>query len=294
MPNRFRALITDLDNTLYNWYAFFIPAFYGMISDAARILDCPESQLIEDMRRVHVRFGDVEHPFALIQSDLVRQRFPNLSEQDLVKRLDSAFHVFNQIRKDKLRLFPTVKETITALRDSGVTIIGHTDSKSFAAVGRLEKLNIIECFDVIYCQSRHTSEHPLPERRGYWTELLSKFPIRELPSHQKKPHPEVLKDILRGERITSAECVYVGDSKSRDILMAKRANVFSVWAKYGAWRDDQAYQQLIAISHWTGREIQEEIDYSVQAKSIQPDFTLNDEFGELLQLLAPARATVHT
>ncbi len=72
MPNRFRALITDLDNTLYNWYAFFIPAFYGMISEAARILDCPESQLIEDMRRVHVRFGDVEHPFALIHTDLVR------------------------------------------------------------------------------------------------------------------------------------------------------------------------------------------------------------------------------
>lgn len=294
MPRRFHVLITDLDNTLYNWYAFFVPAFYGMISEAAKILDCTESALLEDMRKIHIRFGDVEHPFALVQSSLVKQRFPNLSEQELVRTFDSAFHVFNQVRKDKLRLFPTVKETLAALRDRGVKIIGHTDSKSLAAVGRLEKLNIIEFFDVVYCQSRHASEHPLPERRAYWGELLSKLPIRELPSHQTKPHPEVIEDILRGERLKSTECVYVGDSKSRDILMARQASVFSVWAKYGTWRDEQAYQKLIAISHWADREIQEEIDYSYQAKNIQPDFILNNEFGEVRDLFEPAKATLHT
>jgi FMN phosphatase YigB (HAD superfamily) len=284
MRTTFRVLITDLDNTLYDWYAFFIPAFYAMISEAAKILDCTESKLIDDIRRVHVRYGDVEHPFALIKTSLVQERFGSLSDTDKIRQFDRPFHTFNVIRKEKLQLFPTVRETLSFLKGEGIVIIGHTDSRSLAAIGRLDKLGIIDFFNAVYCQSRHESSHPLPDRRAYWDALLSKVSIREVRSHKKKPHPRVLEDIFLDEKISPSECVYVGDSKSRDILMAKQAGVYSAWAKYGAWTNEYLYKSLIAISHWTKSEIQEEIAYSAKAKDVEPDLILNEKFAEIKQL----------
>jgi FMN phosphatase YigB (HAD superfamily) len=284
MRNAFRVLITDLDNTLYDWYAFFIPAFYGMISEAAKILGCTDAELIADMKQVHVHFGDVEHPFSLMRTSLVQKKFSGISDSDKMEKLDPAFYMFNRIRREKLQLFPTVRETLSSLKSRGVIIIGHTDSRSLAAIGRLDKLGIIDFFDTVYCQSRYDSEHPIAERRPYWDALLSKVIVRELPSNQTKPHPQVLKDIFLGERLRPEETVYVGDSKSRDILMAKDAGVYAAWAKYGAWKSADFYKQLVAISHWTKKEIDEEVAYSAQVKDIAPDFILNEEFGEVQQV----------
>ena len=254
-----------------------------MAREAAIIVDCPEEQIISDMRDVHVRFGDVEHPFALLEAKAIRERFPSKSASELVKVLDPALHKFNQVRKERLKLFPTVKETLQTLKDMRVTIIGHTDSRSLAAIGRLERLGIIDFFDVIYCQMKHEAEHPIAERRLIWDQLFSKVMIKELPRDEKKPDPQVLRDILESERIVANECIFIGDSKSRDILMAKKAGVFAAWAKYGAWHDKEVYEKLIAISHWTKREVDEELAYSAEAKQIEPNFVVERQFEELLR-----------
>lgn len=285
-----RALITDLDNTLYDWYSFFIPAFYEMTREAAHIVDCSEEQLISEMRNVHIHFGDVEHPFALLQAEAVRKKFPALTAEKLVEVLDPALHKFNQVRKANLKLFPTVKHTLQTLKEARVTVIGHTDSRSLAAIGRLERLGILDFFDVIYCQMRHEAEHPLTSRRLHWDRLFSKVMIKELPRDEKKPDPQVLRDILESERLSKDECIFVGDSKSRDILMAKKAGVFAVWAKYGAWHDKDVYEKLIAISHWTKREVDEELAYSAEAKQIGPDLVV-EHFEEILPLYREAASS---
>jgi predicted HAD superfamily phosphohydrolase YqeG len=115
--------------------------------------------------------------------------------------------------------------------------------------------------------------------------------IKELPRDEKKPDPQVLRDILESERLEANECVFVGDSKSRDILMAKKAGVFAAWAKYGTWHDKAVYDQLIAISHWTKREVDEELAYSAEAKQIEPDFTVEQKFEELLPLYREAASS---
>ena len=37
---RVDVAVFDLDNTLYDWYASFIPAFYSMVDVAANLLSC--------------------------------------------------------------------------------------------------------------------------------------------------------------------------------------------------------------------------------------------------------------
>ncbi|HEV7600009.1 MAG TPA: HAD hydrolase-like protein [Bradyrhizobium sp.] len=284
MTSRFHTLITDLDNTLYSWYEFFIPALYGMIDEAAKILHCSNEDLINSLRDVHIHFDDVEQPFALVESTIVKRTLFDQTRAERLQTLDPAFRVFNRIRKQKLTLFPGVAETLAHLHESGVRIIGHTDSKSLAAIGRLDRLNISSSFDTVYCRSQNLSPQIDPERKLYWDNVFAKISVHELPSHKKKPHPEVLIDILQFEGIKRNECVYVGDSKSRDILMAKKAGVFSVWAKYGIWKDQDFYQKLIAVSHWTKNEIVEEVAYAEEAKTITPDMILSHGFEEILPL----------
>jgi phosphoglycolate phosphatase len=75
--------------------------------------------------------------------------------------------------------------------------------------------------------------------------------IVELANHQIKPDPIVLLEICAREGYAPENSAYVGDSIARDILMAKQAGVFAIWAAYGAEHDPVVFNDLVRISHWT-------------------------------------------
>jgi FMN phosphatase YigB (HAD superfamily) len=100
-----------------------------------------------------------------------------------------------------------------------------------------------------------------------------------------KPDPTVLLEICAREGVTPTSAAYVGDSVARDILMAKRANVFSIWAAYGAEHDPDLYSKLVRVSHWTSDEVAREMRLKEEAKSIQPDYILRTSFAEVLTAL---------
>ena len=81
------------------------------------------------------------------------------------------------------------------------------------------------------------------------------------------------------------DSAYVGDSIARDVLMAKRAGVFAIWAKYGAEHGRGVYEQLVRISHWTAEDVDREISLKNEAKGISPDFTIERSFKEILQVV---------
>ena len=45
-----KLLITDLDDTLYSWMGFFVPAFYGMLDELSVILNEPQQVLIDEYK----------------------------------------------------------------------------------------------------------------------------------------------------------------------------------------------------------------------------------------------------
>ena len=65
-------LIVDLDNTLYDWIGFFVPAFYRMIDAAVEILKVDRETLLTDIQVVHQKYGNSEHPFALLETKTVK------------------------------------------------------------------------------------------------------------------------------------------------------------------------------------------------------------------------------
>jgi hypothetical protein len=95
--------------------------------------------------------------------------------------------------------------------------------------------------------------------------------ITELPANETKPDPAVLFDIAKAERTTPFSIAYIGDSLSKDILMAKKAGCFAIWARYGVHRDPAMYERLVRISHWTHEDILRERNFAQEASMIAPD-----------------------
>jgi hypothetical protein len=67
--------------------------------------------------------------------------------------------------------------------------------------------------------------------------------------------------------------------------MAKRANVFAIWAAYGAHHPRAMYGDLVRVSHWTAEEIVLEESLKAQAKNIKPDYIARHSFADVLDAL---------
>jgi FMN phosphatase YigB (HAD superfamily) len=287
LPTSFKLLICDLDNTLYDWVSYFVPAFYAMLDKAVEILGCDREKLLDDFREVHQRYHDSEHPFALLETASINERFKGRERYEIARALDDAFHAFNAARKTYLKLHPGVKETLEYVRERGIRLVAHTDSQLFGVVDRLTRLHLTEYFSSIYCRERPQLGHPDPTVGERWLDNFPMHKVRELLRHQMKPDPKVLTEICSREGVTGSEAAYVGDSIARDILMAKKAGVFSIWAKYGATLDGDDYAKLVRITHWTTDDVEREKQLRKEAESIRPDFVAENSFDEILLAIFP-------
>lgn len=280
-------LVCDLDNTLYDWVEYFVASFYAMVDEVVRVTGCDRERLLDDFRAVHRTYHDTEHPFALLETHTVKELFPGRSRAEVARQLDSAFHAFNIRRKGTLRLYPSVLQGLDILSRSGISLLAHTESNLYAVVDRLTRLGLTNYFNRIYCRERPSSEHPNPNVAN---QPLEKFPLDrvvELSHHQRKPNPEVLLEICHREGLDPDQIAYVGDSITRDVLMARTAGVFAIWAKYGATHRAEIYHRLVRVTHWTESDVIREQEWSERAQGMRPDYVLENNFAEITRVLLP-------
>lgn len=273
----YKLVVTDLDNTLYDWVTYFSHAFYAMVDAAVGELVVDREQLLDELRDVHRLHRNSEHPFALLETAMVRSRFPNATAAELKARLDVAFHAFNSARKERLRLYDSVVETLVTLRAQGVSIVGHTEATVPNALFRLDKLGIAPLFKKLYAVEPPDVPHPDPAYQAPSTP-----PVRYLGHNERKPDPAVLLDICREQAVEVGETLYVGDSLSRDVGMAKEAGVVAAWARYGTQFDKSAWDKLVRITHWTSEDVERAERAREKYAHVKPDLTL-DSFGQLLE-----------
>lgn len=280
-------LVCDLDNTLYDWVEYFVTAFYAMVDEAVRVTGCDRERLLDDFRAVHREHHNSEHPFSLLETQTVQELFPGRPRKEIAKQLDSAFHAFNVSRKETLRLYPGVREGLELLYQSGMILVAHTESNLYAVVDRLTRLDLTKYFRRIYCRERPSTEHPNPNTADKWLDQFPLDRVVELSRHQRKPNPEVLLEICDREGFLPSETAYVGDSMTRDILMARTAGVFAIWAKYGASHRRETYQQLVRVTHWTEDDVAGERESSERAQRVKADYILENGFNEIVRVFLP-------
>lgn len=271
-----RAIITDLDDTLYSWVGFFIPAFYEMVDEISKISGVSQTILVEESRVIHQQYGSVEYPFATLMLPSIRQKYGE--NDDLLKSLlNPAFHRFNSVRKRELQLFPDVYDTLKELKQNHVNIFGYTDSAEENGYYRLKKLGIDNLFSKIYVSYSEYS-HPDYEKNNSMIETVT----------SKKPDPDVLKQICLKEGYSKDEVIYCGDSLTKDVYMAIKANIVSVWCNYIDYpREPDLYDKLVAISHWTESDFlkERELKKEWMQQQLRPRFEIHN-YKEILSIIS--------
>lgn len=239
-----KLFITDLDNTLYDWATYFSLSFRAMVEDLTDLLGIEESCILDDFKSIHQFYGNTEQPFAILELPCVKKHFQGLTRFELLEKLNRPLQKFNSMRKRQLKLYPGVENTLKILADAGVLIVGEAMPEN--AYFRLNMLKISKYFRRLYAVEGKYLGHPDIER-----EKLLKFPegfVKMVPRTERKPNPLLLNDICCSEGIAIDAAIYVGDSLTKDILMANEAQIKSVWAKYGTDVNPAHWNILVRVS----------------------------------------------
>lgn len=280
---RVTALVTDVDNTLYDWMAMWSPAFGGMLDRLAADSGVPRDALEREFRALHQRHGTTEYAFAIQELPSLRALHPG---EDLVARYAAAIDRYRAARRHALQLYPGVAETLAAIRATGCLVVGYTESRAYYVNYRIRALGLDGLLDYVYSPP----DHALPD--GMRPEAIRRYP----PEHYRltrtvhrhvaegawKPDPAVLRAILAELGADPGQAVYVGDSLVKDVAMARAAGVSDVFARYGDVPDRAGYDLLRRVSHWPRAMIA--AAERTRETALAPTHVLRARFAELLDL----------
>jgi phosphoglycolate phosphatase-like HAD superfamily hydrolase len=276
-------VITDLDNTLYDWVAMWSRAFKAMLSVLVDQSGVSEETLIGDFHTVFQKHDTSEYAFAIEELPSLRSKFPN---ENLAEKFRDAIAAYKKARKEALRLYPEVLDTLNAIRAKGCRLVGYTESMGFYTAQRVRSLELDGVLDYVYCPRDHRVPLSLTrdQVRRYPDEYyeLKHTVQRWTPRGVKKPNKQVLLSIIRQVNADMNETIYVGDNLMKDMLMAQAANVIDVHAKYGIAQDRPEYELLRRVTHWSSDEVERE--KRTKESDVRPSYTLTRDFGQLLKL----------
>jgi len=275
-----RLLITDLDNTLYDWMTYFAQSFRAMVRSLVQITEIPEDVLLDDFKSVHQQYANSEHLYAVLELPSLRNKYAGQSDEEFMQTIDGALHEFDRTRKQTLHLYDGVAESLEWLHNQNVIVVGYTEAISVNAFYRLHMLGIDQFFTKLYALDGFLRPHP----KGTPVSYAARDGFIEIvPPSERKPNPRLLLDICARHGVSASSAVYVGDSLTRDISMATEAGVMAVWAKYGTQYDRSLWNVLVRVTHWTDTDVRREEELRHQYSNVRPDRTINS-FTEVLSL----------
>src|SRR6266852_8549532 len=185
-----RVVITDLDNTLYNWVDYYVPSFLAMVDELSRITRIDVETLKASFKRVHERYRTTEYSFAIQELDILKKMNNGLTGRDVNEIFGSAIRQFRETRKRTLHLYDSVATTLRTLHDRGKRIAAVTESLEFHACYRLKQLAIDQFFDALVAPPDHGFPGgTTPEDVRYFSSdnYDCRVPMRIRPMAKRKP-----------------------------------------------------------------------------------------------------------
>ncbi|MCZ2898031.1 HAD family hydrolase [Burkholderia thailandensis] len=249
-----KALITDIDNTLFDWFTMWHRSFSTMMKEVSKISGIPTEDLYTDAKKVHQKYGTAEYAFLLEELEPLLRRYR--TREDLRRAMEPAIQAYRTERDKNMRLYPGALDTLQTVKARGMRVFAFSESKAYYSSYRIAQLGLDGIVDIVYCPE----DHELPEDQKSST-LLKSTECHVLEGTFKKPNPKILLKILSDADLKPEEVLYVGDSKSKDIKMAIDSNVDYLWFEHGSAHLNnrkEDYDLLKAVTHWTDSEVETE------------------------------------
>jgi FMN phosphatase YigB (HAD superfamily) len=245
-----RAVVTDLDNTLYPWVDYIVPSLEAMVESLASTTGLPRIRIVQSLKAVYEKYESNEYPFAIQESDLFRPYRRDFASFDALV-IKPAQRAFREARRRYLRPYPGVRPTLEALRARGVKVVALTDAPRNAVELRLRLLDLDGLFDAVYTlRGYDLPENIDPEirRRDAAGHYAARTRVVELPRSAEKPSPAGLRRALADLGLAGSEVVYVGDNARKDMTLARACGALGVWAEYGTYVSHEYRERLAVIS----------------------------------------------
>ncbi|WP_236713916.1 HAD family hydrolase [Pseudomonas sp. ICMP 10191] len=270
-------LITDVDNTLFDWQHMWYKSFLAMSMKAIDISGIDPNRYYEECKILHQKHGTSEYSFVLSELPSLKKMYGD-NVRDIMQ---PAIQEFRDSQNSTLVLYPGVRDTLKSLKKEGVTIAAFTESKAFYTHTRFKKLGLDEIVDFIYSPK----DHVLPDDRNPTAGLLTHTEHRYTPEGEMKPNPHILLSIIEELSFKPNDTLYVGDNLFKDVFMAQQAGVTDVYASYGAAQHrTEEYDLLKKVTHWTNDMIEKE-KKALHPGAITPTHSATKSFNEILKLM---------
>jgi phosphoglycolate phosphatase len=247
---RLRAVVTDLDNTLYPWVDYIVPSLEAMVDSLTVTTGLPRVRIVQSLKAVYAKYQSNEYPFAIQESELFKPYEADFDSFNAMV-LKPAQQAFRAARDRYLHPYPGVRDTLDAIRARGLKLVALTDAPRNAAELRLKTLKLDGHFDAIYT----LPGYPLPDnvdaeikRRQAAGHYATRTPVVELPMEHEKPNPAGLRRVLKDLGVRGGEALYVGDNVKKDMPVAEACGALAVWAEYGTYVSQEYRDRLTIIS----------------------------------------------
>jgi len=290
------VVITDLDNTLFDWVADWHRSFAPLLKSLVKLSSIPQVKLEAEIRSIHQKYGTSEYAFLLEELPSLRARHSGASKLD--GAYDPAIDAYRAAREQVSDLYPTVAESLRVMKRQGAVVVSYTESLAFYTDYRIHSLGLDGLLDYVYSPPDH--DLPIGLTPKTILKYYPKTPELRHTLHMHtaqgvtKPDQRIIEEIVHEVGGSIGATVFVGDSLMKDMAMANEAGVFSALAEYGAAHQRSEYELLRRVSHWTDHEVSKEREILENPPiQVEPTVRLKRRFGELLEHFefAPGRAT---
>jgi phosphoglycolate phosphatase len=276
-----RVVLTDVDNTLFDWIAMWESGFRLLLREAADLSGLDEPSVKQSIRRANQLLGTSEYDDVALLLDI----FDGGVRERQRERLCSIGHRIRASKEAATRLYPKVAKAISILRSKGIDVYCLTESVRQYAEKRASELGLDGLVDGVICSEFRGDVGARVQR------YLHQTPVFTFSPGLRKPDPGLLRFVSELLGLPMARLIYVGDSLFKDVVMANSSRVEVCWARYGDAAASKYYSTLQEVSHWPDADINRErnvADGAVAGSHVGSRFPRGGRHPEQLKVLPSA------
>ncbi|MFN8658298.1 MAG: HAD family hydrolase [Candidatus Obscuribacterales bacterium] len=258
---RTKLVITDVDGTMSSFWDYFVPAIRDYLREISQRVNVPVSELAQDIGHIIERRGTHEYPWLLEETSFAWKHFGAKPDEFIADFVKPFWEALDNNRAKYLRPFPNVLETLAELKSQGIQIVALSDAPEYMARTRNKQVfdGLLDAVYALETVEPGPKDVYQPISLKYGRERVkalrtaadTKTRFQILPQSYEKPCPNGLDQVLKDFGVFPQEALFIGDSLSKDGMVAASRGIRFVWAHYG---------------HHVPAEYEEMVNYSLKPR----------------------------